>query len=95
MLSLRHAQLVATVGAVTLLAGGGCADAAWHRGAWVKAGVESEQQRRDQDECERYALTSAERPAALYAECMRTRGYEPARFDRPVRPHPERGATRD
>lgn len=89
-------KMLVTVSAAILLSGG-CVGADWQRGTWVKPGVEPEQQRRDQYECERYAVTNAvdERRAALYAECMRTRGYEPERFERPVRPRLERVPPRD
>jgi hypothetical protein len=84
-------RVLLTVAAAILLSGG-CAGTGWQRGTWVKPGVEPEQQRRDQYECERYAVTNRveKQPAALYAECMRTRGYEPERFERPVRSRFER-----
>ena len=78
-------KVLVTVAAAVLL-GGGCAGAEWQRGAWMKPGVEPEQQRQDQNECEAHAVanTANERPATLYAECMRARGYEPERFERPA-----------
>jgi hypothetical protein len=77
---------------VALLAGAalgvqGCAGTAWPRGAWAKPGVEREQQRRDQYECERRAVAGRARPggeAAVYGQCMRERGYQPVP-DRPER----------
>ena len=67
-----------TAGALTLLLLAGCAaPAGW--GEWTKAGVDTSVQRRDEYECRRGAVlrrgTAAE-TAAVFAACMRARGYQ-------------------
>jgi hypothetical protein len=62
----------------------GCAGTAWPRGAWTKPGVDLAHQRRDEYECERRANVAqraaagdagAGEASAVYAQCMRERGY--------------------
>ncbi|HEU5323749.1 MAG TPA: hypothetical protein VFX28_23305 [Methylomirabilota bacterium] len=67
-------------GALVLLVLAGCAGTAWPRGEWVKPGVTAEARRRDEYECERRATRERDSaPPAVYAECMRARGYRPGR----------------
>ena len=69
--------------ALALVAVTGCKATAWPRGTWTRSGVTAATQRHDEYECEREAVvrheTAAER-SAVFAECMRARGY--ARADR-------------
>lgn len=58
-----------------------CVGTSWPRGAWAKAGVEPSQQRRDEYECEREAVVTAQGAAreAIWERCMRARGYDRVR----------------
>jgi hypothetical protein len=63
--------------ALALVALTGCTATTWPRGAWTKPDVAAATQRHDEYECERQTVrheTAAEK-AAVYAACMRARGY--------------------
>jgi hypothetical protein len=64
--------------ALVLVALAGCAGTSWPRGEWTKPGVAASAQRHDEYECEREVAlrraTGAE-ASALFAACMRARGY--------------------
>jgi hypothetical protein len=67
----------AALAAGTILATA-CIGTSWSRGTWVKAGVGSSEQHRDEYDCEREAVTTAQGTAraAVWERCMRARGYD-------------------
>jgi hypothetical protein len=59
----------------------GCAPTSASGGVWRQPGVSRQRQVRDEYECERQAVLSDRRAgaqAALFAACMKARGYVPA-----------------
>jgi hypothetical protein len=77
---VRAPRTSAAVGALALTMLG-CVSPDWPLGTWVKPGASRAQQLRDEYACERYATVARgpdDSPAALYAECMRSKGYRRA-----------------
>lgn len=67
------------LGALALAGLAGCAGIAARTGEWTKPGITAAAQRHDEYECERQAVmrreTAADVAAAVFADCMRARGY--------------------
>jgi hypothetical protein len=65
--------------ALTLVTLAGCAAPAGSWGEWTRAGIDVSVQRRDEYECRRQAVlrrATETETAALFAACMRARGYQ-------------------
>jgi hypothetical protein len=75
----RAIRLFRLIGVATLTATlAGCTTA---QPAWIKAGVETREQRQDEYECTRkatFAAAAGASRAEAFADCMRARGYRPA-----------------
>jgi hypothetical protein len=74
--AIRRFRLIGVATLTATLAG--CTSA---QPAWIKAGVETREQRQDEYECTRkatFAAAAGASRAEAFADCMRARGYRPA-----------------